>query len=146
MLMSTLRRYLMPLAAALSLTTAAHSFPLNGGPTPSSGQSLIQQVQSRELCGNWHRECARLYGHQTQQWHQCMNQPGARWDCGRGGYGGGRYGRRGDDDGDDRGYYRDGTPRASCSTWRRECAKLYGWQSQSWHSCMTQPGARRACN
>jgi len=35
----------------------------------------------RSLCANWREACADLYGPQTQQWYQCMNQPKARRDC-----------------------------------------------------------------
>src|SRR3954468_14528780 len=36
------------------------------------------------LCGNWQRECTRLYGAQTPLWQACMRQPGAIRDCGQG--------------------------------------------------------------
>jgi hypothetical protein len=49
-------------------------------------------VQDGGLCGNWRRECARLYGYRTYRWQQCMAQPQALVDCGRAGYG---YRRRG---------------------------------------------------
>ncbi len=36
-----------------------------------------------DLCSNWQRQCANLYGSQTRAWQQCMNQPGAVRDCSR---------------------------------------------------------------
>lgn len=81
-------------------------------------------------CETWRRECARLHGYGTPNWNACMGQPGARRDCGRGGYGRG-YGR--------------GAGYASCQTWQRECARLHGYGSYNWNACMGQPGARRAC-
>ena len=35
-----------------------------------------------DLCDNWLRECARLYGKRTRRWYACMEQPGAIRDCG----------------------------------------------------------------
>ena len=60
--------------------------PIGGAIAVSPPQSKIQTVQygyggDRDLCGNWHRECARLYGHQTTRWHQCMGQPQAVRAC-----------------------------------------------------------------
>jgi hypothetical protein len=137
-----------------------------GGHATQQSSAPIEQVQYRggrggyggssDLCQNWHRECARLYGYGTPRWNACMGQPAARYDCGEGG--GRSFQRRGGyDRGYDRGYnrgYDDGGGRhfrrgggfGSCRVWRRECANLYGRRSPQWHACMNQPGARRACS
>jgi hypothetical protein len=39
--------------------------------------------QEGDLCGNWHRECSRLYGYRSPAYHDCLRQPQALADCGR---------------------------------------------------------------
>ena len=96
----------------------------------AASQDLLEQAQYGGRCANWERECAKLYGWQTPQWHACMGQPGAIKDCGGSdGYDDGDRGRRGD----------------RCTNWREECAKLYGRQTPQWNACMGQPGAIRDC-
>lgn len=133
--MKSIRMILMGAGAAvaLALPAAAQVLP---APLPQS-KPAVEFVQYGDLCGNWRRECARLYGRQTQAWYNCMGQPQAVADCQGGGRG---HSRRGDD-------YDDYRPRrvASCGTWRSECAKLYGFGTYRWNQCMGQPGAVRAC-
>lgn len=101
------------------------------------------QYGRRDLCENWNRQCSRLYGYATPQWNACMSQPGAIQDCGgtyrappSRGWGGGYY---------DGPYGGAPYARATCGTWRRECARLHGFQTRNWYACMNQPGARRDC-
>jgi len=96
------------------------------------GPSYSQYRQrGGDLCGNWHRECARLHGHRTYNWQQCMNQPAAVWDCGGGGYQGPSYGRQLGGD--------------LCGNWHRECARLHGYRTHNWQQCMNQPAALWDC-
>jgi hypothetical protein len=98
---------------------------------PSTTGLDVVQVQ----CANWQRECARLYGGGTQQWNECMHQPQALYDCGRGGgyvqggYRGGYYQQEGD----------------LCGNWHRECSRLYGYRSPAYHDCLRQPQALADC-
>jgi|GEM_PF-2952281 len=119
------------IATSLSLAAVlpASAASLVPEATPEGAPAALTPVQySGDLCANWQRECARLWGWRTRRWHECMGQPAAVWDCGGGqtyGYGGRR--------------------RGSCGNWRRECARLYGWRSQRWYECMNQPGAVQDC-
>ena len=40
---------------------------------------------SAASCETWQQECARFHEFQTRNWHACMHQPQARYDCGGGG-------------------------------------------------------------
>jgi hypothetical protein len=105
------------------------SFVMPAGASESSGRLILAQSRGG-LCQNWVRECSRLWGYQTDRWHQCMGQPGARQDCGRGGYG----------------YQEDsGGGTDLCRNWRRQCADLYGWRTRRWHQCIHQPQAEADC-
>ena len=116
--------FLVLAASAAPASAAGVGAVARSGPT----SNIVHQVQS--LCGNWHRECARLHGYQSPNWHACMGQPAAIWDCS------GRS--RGSRDYDEPDYNR-------CRTWRRECARLHGRETRNWYACMGQPGARRDC-
>src|SRR5215218_8867380 len=52
-----------------------------GGGGGGYGGGEPQRSGGSNLCGNWQRECARLYGAQTPLWQSCMRQPGAIRDC-----------------------------------------------------------------
>jgi hypothetical protein len=134
--------YSMVMAVVLAVSAPAAADPLAGAALPQAKVGVVH-VQYGDLCGNWRREFARLYGPQTQSWFSCMGQPQAVVDC----QGGGRHGRshRDDDDGDRR-YSSRRAPVASCGTWKRECAKLWGWGTHRWNQCMGQPGALRSCS
>jgi hypothetical protein len=107
-------------ASSTSLSSA-------GLPSESTPRPFLEQAQYADLCGNWRRECARLWGWRTRRWHECMGQPGAIWDCGGASPG-----------------YR-ARPRSSCANWRQQCANLHGWRTQNWYACMEQPGAIEDC-
>src|SRR5450631_2287763 len=78
-------------------------------------RNVVPAQYDVNLCGNWHRQCARLYGEGTPNWYACMNQPQARYDCGgSAGYGGGGGYARG-------GYQQDID---TCGNWRQQCARL----------------------
>ena len=79
-------------------------------------------------CANWHRQCARLWGGGTERWNECMGQPQALADCGRGGYAGGGYAQGTD----------------LCGNWHQQCARLYG-RSPAYRDCMRQPQALADC-
>jgi hypothetical protein len=124
-----LRRMLIGLCFVLAGSVTASAAPIAS--TRPVTETTVHLAQSR--CANWQRECARLYGWQTNGWQLSMGQPGAVRDCS-----GGRSHRGGyDDEGDDG----DG----ACRNWRRQCARLYGWRTPTWYSCMGQPGAINAC-
>src|SRR5829696_10342660 len=55
-----------------------------GGGGGGYGGGEPRRSGGSNLCGNWQRECARLYGAQTPLWQSCMRQPGAIRDCARG--------------------------------------------------------------
>ena len=76
--------------ALILLSSTASSLSAPVGPTAVTNKDVIQ-VQYSNLCANWQRQCARLWGGGTQRWNECMNQPQALADCGRGGYGGGGF-------------------------------------------------------
>ena len=142
-----LKLRLLLIAAGLALAGLAPTLaasPTVGPIGIDPPQSMVQTVQygygrDRDLCGNWHRECARLYGHQTNRWHQCMAQPLAIADCG-----GGRRESYRDQRGNHGERYERGS-RDQCHVWRRECAKFHGWQTEAWHACMGQPRAVYDC-
>jgi len=102
-------------------------------PVAMSSTSQVQLAQYGDLCGNWQRECARLYGGGTRAWRACMRQPQAIADCQGGNYGGGDY----------RGYPQ--SERDLCGNWQRQCARLYGRGSPNWQACLQQPNAIRDC-
>ena len=95
------------------------------------------------LCANWQQQCARYYGGGTQQWHQCMNQPQARYDCGAGGGYGGYSGYRGGYG--PRGGYGHSQGADACDNWHDQCARLYGWRTYNYRACMHQPQALADC-
>ena len=98
----------LPPAFSLRPSRLHRRCPL-GCTLPMAQEQNFTPVQySGNLCGNWHQECARLYGHRTYRWQQCMQQPQALEDCGRGGYRG----------------YRGQTSSSQCGNWHRECARL----------------------
>jgi hypothetical protein len=118
-------------------TTAAVAGELDLGDHPTRTQYYGGRDyggRGSNLCANWHNECSRLWGYGTPNWNACMSQPAAQWDCG----GGGRRSRW-------QGYGYEGPRPDLCANWRRECARLYGWQTRNWYSCMNQPGAIRHC-
>src|SRR3954447_16246706 len=55
-----------------------------GGGGYGGGGGEPRRSGGSNLCGNWQRECTRLYGAQTPLWQACMRQPGAIRDCGQG--------------------------------------------------------------
>jgi hypothetical protein len=117
---------------AAALTLLASSACLRASPLDrlSPANPNVVQVQYGDLCANWHRQCARLWGVGTQRWNDCMNQPQALADCGRGGYGGGGYYQQGGD---------------LCGNWHNECVRLYGWRTRTYRDCMHQPQALADC-
>lgn len=113
----------LPPAFSLPPSRLHRRCPL-GCTLPMAQEQNFTPVQySGNLCGNWHQECARLYGHRTYRWQQCMQQPQALEDCGRGGYRG----------------YRGQTSSSQCGNWHRECARLYGRGSYEWQCDSRQP-------
>lgn len=77
-------------ASAIGFASLA---PASAAPLGTGDMSLapgseveLAQYYGRNRCSTWRRECADLYGWRTRRWHQCMNQPKARRDCGRGYY------------------------------------------------------------
>ena len=94
-----------------------------GGADPN-----IVQAQYGGNCANWQRQCARLWGGGTERWNECMGQPQALADCGRGGYAGGGYAQGTD----------------LCGNWHQQCARLYG-RSPAYRDCMRQPLALADC-
>ncbi len=128
--MRKIRRFLIAAGFFLAAFAPAQAMPLMGCTLPMAQEQNFTPVQySGNLCGNWHQECARLYGHRTYRWQQCMQQPQALEDCGRGGYRG----------------YRGQTSSSLCGNWHRECARLYGRGSYEWQQCMRQPAAIWDC-
>jgi hypothetical protein len=130
------------LLAIAGLLTASGATALPLASLSSTDLSVVQ-VQYGGNCANWQQQCARLYGGGTQQWNECMNQPQALYDCGRGGYPGGGYQRGYQGGYVGGGYYQGGGD--LCGNWRRQCARLYGGGSQQWHECMHQPQALADC-
>jgi hypothetical protein len=73
-----------------------------------------------DMCGDWQRACAKLYGNGTKRWRDCMGQPQAIRDC-------------------------QGNSDDVCGNWHAGCVRLYGWQTQEYRNCMKQPQALRDC-
>jgi len=111
----------------LSLSLSAHAGSPAGN-NISPPHDFLVKVQA-DLCGNWHRECARLWGYRSYNWQQCMGQPAAIYDCGGGGRGGGVAQPSG----------------SLCENWYTECARLHGYRTQAWRQCMRQPAAIWDC-
>ena len=142
-----MRKLIVPLITfsfGLVGTTASAASP-TGGATPGAPPQAVLKRAQYDLCDNWRRQCANLYGGGSQQWEQCMGQPGAIRDC-RGGPGrpgdeqDGGHGKGGDQEGD----YRE--PGNLCANWEKKCADLYGSGSQEWAQCMHQPDAVKDCS
>jgi hypothetical protein len=109
--------------ALAGITTASAGSPAAKNISPP--HDILVKVQA-DLCENWHRECARLWGYGSYNWQQCMGQPAAIADCG----GGGRFAQ---------------PSGGLCENWHRECARLWGYGSYNWQQCMGQPAAIYDC-
>jgi hypothetical protein len=103
--MRELWKSLLP-AATILLTAVSIS---------SAGPALQENV-----CDDWLRGCAQLYGNGTKRWKACMNQPQALRDC-------------------------QGASDDICGNWHVGCVRLYGWQTPKYRACMKQPQALKDC-
>jgi hypothetical protein len=85
----------------------------------STAGSMASPNLEEDLCGNWQRACAELWGNGSKRWRACMGQPQAIHDC------------QGSSD--------------VCGIWHVACVRLYGWSTSKYRNCMRQPQALRDC-
>lgn|SRR6185312_13139966 len=90
----------------------------------AKGSSFAYLSTESPLCGNWERECARLWRSGTKHYRQCMGQPQAIRDCATDIFSG---------------------PANLCDNWLKGCAQLYGANTRAYRACMRQPQARVDC-
>lgn len=123
------RLFGIALAAGINLAAiaAASASPLSANVGRFDVPSAVEQVQYGGYCYRLRRDCESGQGSCRRYYRECGDRD------------------RGDRDRGDRGDFRSGPPAWSCGDWRRECARLYGSQTNRWYQCMGQPGAVNAC-